>query len=281
MASVKTLAGLLASAALTAATASNATCDTSTLDNSTYYYNITVQDTTAAQVANITGRGICDSQQHPSPCPPSNSTKSPTNTATVARWNLMVDVTIPANVGERFWIPAQDCEPDNTSCFLQEADNPQAECLLGGPRLYYTVNGDTYDKIALRLGMNVSAITSTSNGSPTGATGGVTNGSQVLEAGQFVKIPQVWSRLFLKRTINSHQNQCSPSVCQLQPYSFGSEGPGVYKDLAEKYATTVGQMMMLSATYNYSGNALQGGTPPPISIPINCTLLSSNYTVLQ
>ena len=134
MASVKTLAGLLASAALTAATASNATCDTSTLDNSTYYYNITVQDTTAAQVANITGRGICDSQQHPSPCPPSNSTKSPTNTATVARWNLMVDVTIPANVGERFWIPAQDCEPDNTSCFLQEADNPQAECLLGGPR---------------------------------------------------------------------------------------------------------------------------------------------------
>ncbi|KAK8179788.1 uncharacterized protein BKA78DRAFT_384157 [Phyllosticta capitalensis] len=242
MASVKTLAGLLASAALTAATASNATCDTSTLDNSTYYYNITVQDTTAAQVANITGRGICD----------------------IARWNLMVDVTIPANVGERFWIPAQDCEPDNTSCFLQEADNPQAECLLGGPRLYYTVNGDTYDKIALRLGMNVSAITSTSNGSPTGATGGVTNGSQVLEAGQFVKIPQ-----------------CSPSVCQLQPYSFGSEGPGVYKDLAEKYATTVGQMMMLSATYNYSGNALQGGTPPPISIPINCTLLSSNYTVLQ
>jgi hypothetical protein len=62
----------------------------------------------------------------------------------------------------------------------------------------------------------------------------------------------------------------------MQPYSFEY---GVYKDLADKYGSTVGQIMMMSPGYNYSSYAVSGGSPPSIAIPINCTLLKSNYTV--
>lgn len=55
----------------------------------------------------------------------------------------------------------------------------------------------------------------------------------------------------------------------------------MYKDLAEEYGTTVGQIMMLSVTYNYSSIAFEGGSFPPINILTNCTLLSDNSTVLE
>lgn len=83
----------------------------------------------------------------------------------------------------------------------------------------------------------------------------------LLEVGQFLKVPQ-----------------CSPSQCVIQPYSFTF---GVYKDLAEEYGTTMGQIMMMSPRYSYSSIAMMGGTPPPIGLPINCTALSNNVTVLN
>lgn len=198
-------------------------------------YGTTVQD-----AATATGRDLCD----------------------LARWNLVTDVTVVPNVGQTFLIPAEVCEPDNTSCVLTEEGNPQAECLLSGPRLYYTQGGDTYDIIAMRLGMNVSAITSSSNGSPDGMYSSV-NTSEVLDADQFMKIPQ-----------------CEYSVCEMMPYSFGADGAMVYKDLADAYNTTAGQMIALNPTYNYSSNARQGGTPPPITPLYNCRYISDNTTAV-
>ena len=71
---------------------------------------------------------------------------------------------------------------------------------------------------------------------------------------------------------------CYPSTCDIEPYSFSA---GVYKDLADKYGSTVGQIQMLSPTYNYSYIANEGGTYPPIGLAKNCRLLSSNYTILS
>lgn len=170
----------------------------------------------------------------------------------------VADVTIVPNVGESFIIPPQTCEPDNESCILP-GPGPN-DCLLGGPRLYYTVNGDTYTKIATRLNMTVNSVmcgVEACNSNGTDSYGP----DVVLAAGQFVKIPL-----------------CDPSQCVIQPYLFTG---GVYKDLADKYGSTVGQIMMLSPTYNYSTYAISGRSPPPVSVPINCTLLDSNYTALS
>jgi hypothetical protein len=165
----------------------------------------------------------------------------------------MADVTIIPNVGEEILIPPQVCEPDNETCLLPTTNNATRTCIYGGPRLYYTVNGDTYERIAIRLNITTESMMKWANGN--------TTATDVLEPGQFIKVPL-----------------CSPSQCVIQPYSFSY---GVYKDLAERFGTTVGQIMMLSPTYNYSSIAPLGGTPPPINVAINCTLLSSNVTVLN
>jgi hypothetical protein len=181
--------------------------------------------------------------------------------------SAVADVTIQPNIGESIWIPAQRCDPDNESCLLSGPGT--RDCLLGGPRLYYTFNGDTYTKIATRLNMTVEAVqcggdacndtvTSVNGISPSNGIGDGYGPDELLPVGQFLKIPQ-----------------CYPSQCVMQPYSFDW---GVYKNLADKYGSTVGQIMMLSPTYNYSSIALHGGTPPPITVPINCTLLDSNST---
>lgn len=211
-----------------------ATCNSSALDTRTYLYNITEEGTTVFDVARITKRGVCD----------------------IGRHNLMADVTILPNVGESFIIPPQTCYPDNESCLIKDEGRTRT-CIYGGPRLYYTVNGDTYEKIAIRLNITTeSLIDGTPSGSPSASA------NDTLSVGQFLKVPQ-----------------CSPSQCVIQPYSFKW---GVYKDLAERYGTTVGQIMMLSPTYNYSSLAFSaGGTFPPISLPINCTALSKNTTVLE
>ncbi|KAJ9273335.1 hypothetical protein DTO212C5_409 [Paecilomyces variotii] len=137
-------------------------------------------------------------------------------------------------------------------CLLPK-QNATRSCIYGGPRLYYTVNGDTYDIIARRLKITTESVMSNMKSNETATT--------PLAPGQFVKIPVFY-----------------PSQCVVQPYSFKY---GVYKDLAERFGTTVGQIMMLSPTYNYSSSALRGETPPSINVAINCTLLSSNYTVLD
>lgn len=211
-----------------------ATCNPSALNKTTYLYPITEENTTVFDVARATNRGVCD----------------------VARQNLMADVTIPPNIGETFLIPGESCHPDNDSCILRD-ENRTRTCIYGGPRLYYTVKGDTYDKIALRLNITTQALMD-------GAVhGGVSESAdEVLSVGQFLKVPL-----------------CEPSACVMKPFELSS---GVYKDWAEKFGTTVGQIMMLSPTYNYSSLAFsKGGKFPPITMAYNCTALSGNLTVIS
>ncbi|EKG09396.1 Peptidoglycan-binding Lysin subgroup [Macrophomina phaseolina MS6] len=224
------LAILLALPAFAFSATAAATCNTTALNTTFGLYPITEYGTTIFDVANATGRGVCD----------------------IARANIMADVEIVPNVGQEIYIPAQVCEPDNATCLLPRINSTRT-CIYGGPRLYYTVNGDTYEIIARRLNITAESLMVYAKDGETSTT--------ILEPGQFLKVPL-----------------CDPSQCIVQPFSFEY---GVYKDLAEKYGTTVGQIMMLSPTYNYSSIARLGGTPPPINLPINCTALSSNITVLD
>ncbi|ETS74196.1 hypothetical protein PFICI_14062 [Pestalotiopsis fici W106-1] len=215
---------LAASASLVAADSS---CDTSALNTTTGTYYIAQENTTIFDVAAATNRGVCD----------------------IGRVNCMADVTIVPNVGQNIVIPPEVCEPDNDSCLLPTTPSNNT-CVNGGPRLYYTVNGDTYERIAQRLNITVDSLLN-----------GNASATEVLPVGQFVKVPL-----------------CEPSQCILQPYQFTY---GVYKDLAEKYGSTVGQIMMLSPTYNYSEYTLNGNVAPTIDLPINCTALSKNVTVIS
>lgn len=224
---ISILSGLLF--AFTPSTLATASCNPSTLNTTTYLYPITKQGTTVFDVAAATNRGVCD----------------------IGRQNLMADVTIVPNVGQQLLIPPETCTPDNETCLLPETNRTRT-CFDGGPRLYYTVNGDTYERIAQRLNISTEALTSHALGDQAA--------TNELEPGNFVKVPL-----------------CEPSLCVLKPYQFRA---GVYKDLAEEFGTTVGQIMMLSPTYNYSSQAfLPGGTFPPINVLVNCTR-SSNVTVL-
>jgi hypothetical protein len=215
-------------AAIAAATAS---CNTSALDISWGLYNITVDGTTVFDVAAETNRGVCD----------------------ICRHNLMADVTIPPNFGEQFIIPPQVCEPDNETCLLPNTTRTRT-CIYGGPRLYYTVNGDTHDIVARRLNITTDSLI--------GQDESNTSTTDALPVGQFLKMPL-----------------CEPSECVIKPFSFEF---GVYKDLADKYGSTVGQIMALSPTYNYSSIAfMPDGTWPPISVAYNCKPLSDNITVID
>ncbi|KAJ0116221.1 hypothetical protein J7T55_005167 [Diaporthe amygdali] len=203
------------------------TCDTGALNTTVGTYYISQANTTIFDVAAATNRGVCD----------------------IGRVNCMADVTIVPNVGQSIVIPAEVCEPDNSTCLLPTTPGTNT-CINGGPRLYYTVNGDTYSRIAQRLNLTVDSLLS-----------GDASATDALPVGQFVKIPL-----------------CEPSQCIIQPYTFTY---GVYKDLAEEYGSTVGQIMMLSPTYNYSEYTLNGNNAPTINLPINCTALSSNVTVIS
>lgn len=201
-------------------------CNSSSLNTTTGVYYISQYPTTILDIAAATNRGVCD----------------------IGRVNCMVDVTIVPNIGQSIVIPPEVCEPDNDTCLLSNATSTRT-CIYGGPRLYYTIKGDTYERIAQRLDLSIDSVLS-----------GNASATDVLDAGQFVKIPL-----------------CDPSQCVIQPYSFTY---GVYKDLAEEYNTTVGQIMMLSPTYNYSEYTVNGNSPPTIGLPINCTALSPNITVI-
>ncbi|KAI1302246.1 hypothetical protein F5Y03DRAFT_362180 [Xylaria venustula] len=173
----------------------------------------------------------------------------------IGRANLMADVTIPPNVGQTLRIPGEVCEPDQTTCLLPE--NGTNTCIYGGPRLYYTQKGDTLAVVARRLNLTTDSIATGGGGQ---SYSGSTNVSAPLQEGQFIKIPR-----------------CVPSACVIEPYVFSE---GVYLDLARKYGTTVGQIMMLSPTYNFSSIAFsEGGMFPPITMAYNCTALSDNVTV--
>ncbi|KAL4808786.1 hypothetical protein BDV18DRAFT_157724 [Aspergillus unguis] len=220
------LASALASAS---ASASASTCNPNTLNTTTYLYPITKENTTVADVAKLTNRGLCD----------------------IGRQNLMADVTITPNVGQQLVIPPETCTPDDTSCLVPTSGQTRT-CIYGGPRLYYTVNGDTYEKIAQRLNITTESLTST-------GPGGAASATEVLAAGQYVKVPL-----------------CEPSECVLKPYEFSE---GVYKDLADRFGSTVGQLMMLSPTYNYSQSLMEESGYPTVNVLVNCTV-GRNVTVL-
>ncbi|KAL4733020.1 hypothetical protein BDV11DRAFT_210540 [Aspergillus similis] len=207
-------------------------CNPNNLNSTTYLYPVTSPNTTVFSIAAATHRGVCD----------------------IARQNLMVDPTIIPNVGQQILIPPETCTPDNDTCLLSNATRTRT-CVSGGPRNYYTVNGDTYEIIARRLNITTESLTALGEGpDPAGP-------DDSLSPGQFIKVPL-----------------CEPSQCEIMPYQFTS---GVYKDLAERFGTTVGQIMMLSPTYNYSSGAfLPGGSFPSISVLVNCTEETGNQTVL-
>ncbi|KAL4959771.1 uncharacterized protein BDV14DRAFT_193512 [Aspergillus stella-maris] len=207
-------------------------CNAATLNTTTYLYPIITAGTTIFDVANATGRGVCD----------------------IGRQNLMADVTIVPNVGQEILIPPETCTPDNESCLLPNTTTTNT-CIVGGPRLYYTVNGDTYARIAQRLNITVDSLMAMVLADEAAGD------DEQLEPGNFVKVPL-----------------CSPSSCTIEPYEFTW---GVYKDLAERFGTTVGQIMMLSPTYNYSSAAFaEGGTFPPINVLTNCSV-GRNVTSLD
>lgn len=60
MASYRAALVALSTILASASVASAATCDTSTLNTTSYLYPITVANTTIEQVANATGRGLCN-----------------------------------------------------------------------------------------------------------------------------------------------------------------------------------------------------------------------------
>lgn len=150
-------------------------------------------------------------------------------------------------------IPAEVCTPDDTTCLLVNS-NSTSECINGGPHTYTTVTNDTARRIAeFKFAISVDALNATLGDF------GVSGYDDVIVAGNTVKIPQ-----------------CSPSQCEVQPYKFTF---GTYKDLAEDYNTTVGQIDGFNAGYTYSSATDE--LAPVITLPMNCVALSDNITIMS
>lgn len=180
------------------------------------------------------------------------SNKTGVGACDIARYNKLADAQ-NLTPGFTLQIPEQICQPDNTSCLLAD-DEPLADCVIGGPHTYTTVYNDTIAKVALtKFHVTIDALTSQFSDE----AGDFRNAWTVLTTGTTIKIPQ-----------------CAPSQCIIQPYHFTY---GVYKDLAAEVGASVGQLYAFNPTYNISTDG--PGTGPILSIPFNCTLLSSNYTV--
>lgn len=172
----------------------------------------------------------------------------------IARANRMSDPTL-MNAGQTLLIPAQSCDAeanDSVSCLIPTNKTYTGACINGGLHTYNTRTNDTRTIIAAKFEVSVDSISALGSDD--------TAADEVLAADQDLKIPQ-----------------CSPSQCILTPFKFVY---GTYVDLAAQYNTTVGQIMALNPSYNYSAETdpTQG---PVISLPVNCTALSSNVTVIS
>ncbi|KAJ5851560.1 uncharacterized protein N7529_010945 [Penicillium soppii] len=166
----------------------------------------------------------------------------------IARANRMIDAE---HLYAEFTlkIPAQVCNPDSTTCLLTR-QNATATCVKGGPHDYRTIAGDTIEKIALyKLNVTVETIWAQ-------AKGMISSTTEVIPANSWIKIPQ-----------------CVPSVCSVTPFHFTY---GVYKDLAEKFDTTVGQIMSFNGGYNYSDHS--DAEAAWITVPMGCVNLALNVT---
>ncbi|KAL4920912.1 hypothetical protein BDW62DRAFT_198363 [Aspergillus aurantiobrunneus] len=145
-------------ASFTAVRASS--CNTNTLNTTAYLYPITKPNTTIFDVAKATNRGVCD----------------------IGRQNLMADVKITPNFGQQILIPPRTCSPDNDTCLLPQT-NTTRTCINGGLRLYYIVNGDTYERITQRLSITAESLMGNAHGDET------LSATDALEPGQFIKVP--------------------------------------------------------------------------------------------
>ncbi|RLN38354.1 hypothetical protein BBJ28_00012283 [Nothophytophthora sp. Chile5] len=169
----------------------------------------------------------------------------------VARANRMSDPTIPFAVDTVVIIPAEVCEPDNDSCFTVVDNDTTNFCLMGGPHLYYTQRNDTYRTIALeRFNITLASVLDALSVDESDA-------DTVLDAGLFIKIPS-----------------CYPSQCTLQPYKFTY---GTYKDLAELFGASVGQIIAYNPTYSHS-SSLVADDGPVLTIPMDCKALADTVT---
>ncbi|KAL4756154.1 uncharacterized protein BDW70DRAFT_154425 [Aspergillus foveolatus] len=210
--------------------AASSSCNPNNLNSTTYLYPVTAPNTTMLSIAAATNRGFYD----------------------IARQNLMADHNPQRGPTDPHTPP--NLHPDNDTCLLSNATRTRT-CISGGPRNYYTVNGDTYEIIARRLNITTESLTALALGPD------APDPNDTLSPGQFIKV-----------------TLCEPSQCAIIPYQYTWGG---YQDLAEELGTTVGQIMMLSPTYNYSSGAfLSGGSFPSISVLVNCTEETGGETVL-
>ncbi|KAJ5461384.1 uncharacterized protein N7458_002936 [Penicillium daleae] len=168
----------------------------------------------------------------------------------IARANRMIDAE-HLFAGFTLRIPGQVCNPDSSTCLLTR-QNATATCVMGGPHDYKTIAGDTIEKIALYK-LNVTVDTVMSEASEVE----ISSATEEIPAGTFIKI-----------------RQCVPSACTITPFHFTY---GVYKDLAEKFGTSVGQIMSFNGGYNYSDHS--DAEAAWITVPMGCANLALNVTV--
>ncbi|KAI9649431.1 hypothetical protein NHQ30_002007 [Ciborinia camelliae] len=171
----------------------------------------------------------------------------------IARASRMPDAEY-IDTGFVLIIPAEVCNPDNDSCLLT-ASNDTTSCVYGGPHTYTPVRNDTLNKIAIKFNLDVSVISTEAITSMLG----VSSADEVITTTSYMKLPQ-----------------CSPSECTVQPYQFTY---GVYKDLAEEYNSTVGQLFGFNTGYRYSDSV--ESLSPVLTIPMNCQPLSDSLTVIS
>ncbi|PQE08109.1 Peptidoglycan-binding Lysin subgroup protein [Rutstroemia sp. NJR-2017a BVV2] len=171
----------------------------------------------------------------------------------IARANRMPDAQY-IDVGFTLIIPAQTCTPDNNSCLLvAPAANSTSTCVAGGPHTYTTVRNDTLALIATKFNLATSVVAALPS------AGNVSSIDEIITAGTIVKLPQ-----------------CAPSTCTVMPYKFTY---GTYKDLAEEFNTTVGQIFGFNTGYRFSDAS--DAAAPVLTMPMGCKVGAGNVTVIS
>ncbi|GME28657.1 Peptidoglycan-binding Lysin subgroup [Neofusicoccum parvum] len=185
------------------------------LNTTTSVYTVQSGDNLIA-IAESFNRGVCD----------------------VARANAIGDIDL-IFAGQNLTIPAQVCDPDSTTCLVDNT-TPTATCINGGPGFYTIVSGDTLTTIA----ENKFNITLASLVAANAAT---LPDPDVIEVGQLINVPV-----------------CESSQCFIQPYVYQNK---TLVQLAKEYETSVGQILSLNANFNGTLVPTVGQT---ITLPSKC-----------
>ena len=174
----------------------------------------------------------------------------------LARYNHLSDPEL-LYPGEVLYVPPEACNTNgsDTSCLLSLQNSTTNNCIFGGPHTYRTFEGDTLRKIALgKFNITLEALESS-----VGRLAGVSSPDEIIEPNTFIKLPQ-----------------CNPSSCGIKPLEYVW---GTYKDLAEEYGTTPGQIFALNPTFNHSSTG--PGAGGWITLPVNCGLEEEKYAVVS